>query len=188
MELQTINEINPKAGEVIYCPVNKYHYLKLATGDIVCMDDKLHTSEQIVLRDTGNYRGWVLITPRDTAPLHTDTPADDTPKTWGEMTDAEAQDIAHEIRKHMDLNQNHWAGLIPISTRMLLTQIADAIKPEPVVEEVVMTGMEGSNGDFWFDSAGVGNYNDTHSITFTTKDGEPDCDSITMERINDQQN
>lgn len=52
--------------------------------------------------------------------------------------------------------------------------------PEPVVETVTLHGGIGVS----FTSGGRTPF-DTHRITFTTNDGEPNCSSIKMERIND---
>lgn len=240
MELQTINEINPKDGEVIYCPSNKRHYLKLTTGDIVCMNDKLHTSEQTVLKDSGNWRGWVLITPRDTATLQievgkyyrtrdgrkvgpmegfgryrvhtadsedswqldgtydsrnedgfdliaewTETPADDTPKTWGEMTDAEkgALLLADHEGKLIEWTHPGWQSPLWHISSMGTGPHEDKayrIKPEPVVETVTLYGSY-DNGQWVF-----GQFDDgVHSVvqTFTTTDGKPDLDSVKMEEV-----
>jgi len=125
----------------------------------------------------------------------------DPPKTWGEMTDAEKGALLLAEFNGVPLEQKgkvivggerlfRWA---PKQDGCWLGSFAYRIKPEPVVEEVVMTGAVSRNGNFWFDSTGVGISNDTHSITFTTKDGEMATgtfrneagDVLKVERIND---
>jgi hypothetical protein len=55
------------------------------------------------------------------------------------------------------------------------------VKPEPVVEEVVMfTKIPSSYWGWTADGCAVDR---THKITFNTVDGEPDCSSIKMEKL-----
>jgi len=113
----------------------------------------------------------------------------DTPKTWGEMTDAEkgALLLAYHEGKVIEWKGDHEESFSRSSGRegfkpIWCDRVCYRIKPEPVVEEVVLYGSY-DNGQWVF-----GPFNDgIHSVaqTFTTTDGKPDCDSITMERIND---
>lgn len=111
--------------------------------------------------------------------------ASDTPKTWGEMTDAEQRDISFAAMSGMVIElfaecagYNKWVrwnahGKTPLcEVRQKIR-----IKPEPKRETV--TG--------WWNGRNFhnkGNYGDrTHRITFDTIDGTPDLDSIKMEEL-----
>ncbi len=119
--------------------------------------------------------------PRDLIAEWTDEP--DTPKTWGDMTDAE------KVALLLDWNDNHarnvqqWNGTdwMGMQTGRFGRLTAYRIKPEPVVETVTIAG----NGKewredafFWPPIAGQ-----THRITFDTIDGKPDLASIKMEEV-----
>lgn len=107
----------------------------------------------------------------------------DTPKTWGEMSDAEkgALLLAHHEGREIE---THTRGLIirddwivvdhPSWTPTALYRI----KLEPKRETVTVYGHY--NGGFFLRQNTQG---DTHRITFDTIDGEPDCASVKMERI-----
>lgn len=55
------------------------------------------------------------------------------------------------------------------------------VKPEPVVEEVVM--FTKSPSSYWGWTADGCAVDRTHKITFNTVDGEPDCSSVKMKRL-----
>jgi len=105
-----------------------------------------------------------------------------TPPTWGEMTDAEKGALL--LARHeggvveSSRNGTGWA----LDSRVgYCGDVYYRIKPEPLVETVTLYGSY--NGGQWVFSP----FNDgIHSVvqTFTTTNGEPDLDSIKMERIN----
>lgn len=119
----------------------------------------------------------------------------DEPRPWGELTDAEkgALLLAENEGKCVQfLNElGNWQNLSSIKFTDYMERIwfnnqyAYRVKPpEPVVETVTLTGFPDDEGGTWcFGKDSLPE--DTHRITFTTKDGEPDCDSIKMERIDD---
>lgn len=106
--------------------------------------------------------------------------ADDTPKTWGEMTDAEkgALLLAWQRGKAMqywNCDDEEWQD----------TDIhphefdADAYRIKPTPERKTITLG-------WEESLGVGNGftdGDTYRITFDTIDGKPDCTTVKMEAV-----
>ena len=115
---------------------------------------------------------------------------------WGEMTDAEkgALLLAHHegkvieemaIKKTYQLDVSgvwlNWTGPVKWDDHS-----AYRIKPEPKRETVTMYGSsrKGMNGTWGMSTVDMQPC-DTNRITFTTKDGEPDCDSIKMERIDE---
>jgi hypothetical protein len=57
------------------------------------------------------------------------------------------------------------------------------VKPKPTVETVTLYGGSGRMDIWVLDADSPQDF--THTITFNTVDGEPDCASIKMERIND---
>lgn len=92
----------------------------------------------------------------------------DTPKTWGEMTDAEkgALLLAHHEGKVIQLKSRggSWDEACP----SWVDDIAYRIKPEPVVGEAVLhTGQP----DF-YEWAACSDNDDTHTLTLPTLDGQ----------------
>lgn len=115
-------------------------------------------------------------------PLPDVTSASDSPKTWGDMTDAEKGAMLLAWQRggqlqYWDEDNGQWEStdIEPVEFE------ADAyrIKPEPKRETVTSWW-----GDWGF-TLGNKSCRDTHRITFTTTNGEPDLDSIKMERINE---
>lgn len=109
-----------------------------------------------------------------------------TPKTWGEMTDAEQgalllADHRREVvewRDPEDINDD-WdtKGL-----RFGCPDMAYRVRPEPKRETVTLYGGSERTG-YFAASAGGKLDNDTHRITFDLIDGKPDCASIRMEEL-----
>ena len=113
----------------------------------------------------------------------------DTPSTWGELTDAEkgALLLAEYEGGNFTLQYRH----DPSDTwgeKHIRDGFGDdvtyRIKPEPVVETVTLS--VGDPEGKWINACDPKSFFVSHTITFTTKDGEPDLASITMERINEQ--
>ncbi len=110
----------------------------------------------------------------------------DTPKTWGEMSDAEKGALLlgafnkFVIEWHSPPTGN-WCECGNVIIGNFADGIAYRIKPpSPVRETVTLTGIAPT----FFNASHSGC--DTHSITFTTIDGKPDCASIKMEAIGDE--
>ncbi len=107
--------------------------------------------------------------------------ASDTPKTWGEMTDAEKGELllSHHEGKVIEWfhpNNPEW-DVCPDDRCLWDNGFAYRIKPEPKRETVTL---------WWEPSCVAGRlyYDDaTHRITFDTLNGEPVLDSIRMEKI-----
>lgn len=77
--------------------------------------------------------------------------------------------------------QNHWAVINYQGGRPWVVDKTE-LKPKPVVKEVVLYGQ--LEGSMWaFDSFYQEAMKDTHKITFNLVDGEPDCNSIRMEKL-----
>lgn len=107
--------------------------------------------------------------------------ASDTPKTWGEMTDAEKGALllaAHEGKVIEAYYDGVW---FPVPCTGIKRQ-AYRIKPEPKRETVTLYGAEVSEKHRNWSFIGRGD-DATHRITFDTIDGEPDVCSIKMEEI-----
>lgn len=62
----------------------------------------------------------------------------------------------------------------------IVAHVSTVRKPNPVVTEVVMYG--NANYGSWSCGMSLANV-DTHKITFNLVDGEPDCNSIKMEKL-----
>lgn len=116
----------------------------------------------------------------------------DNPKTWGEMTDAEkgALLLAHHEGKVIEYHNFYgkWktcfsGACVPFRD----SGTAYRVRPEPKRETVTMFGADFGKGKTirWAYSMSGHIGPDTHRITFQTIDGEPDCNSIRMERIDD---
>lgn len=108
-------------------------------------------------------------------------------KTWGEMTREEKGELllAHHDSKviQSSLTANTWHN---ISEPMWYNEQVYRVKPEPVVETVVMYGRNDRQGDaqdWTMGSASVPWTLDTHKITFNVVDGVADCSSVKMEEV-----
>ena len=131
----------------------------------------------------GSYRYGYTTRCDDLIAEWTDTPTDTTP-TWGEMTDAEkgAMLLARFEGKELEYYGNGMNVWYKDHGFCFMRNFAYRIKPEPLVETVTAyaqpelgEGFEvNSHCEHW-----------PFRITFTTTNGEPDLDSIKMERIND---
>ena len=107
----------------------------------------------------------------------------DKPKTWGEMTPEEkgALLLAHhdgaEIQFLNATIVKEWITAVPKWTGFC----AYRVKPEPKRETVRLSGRVVGDCDWVFGATQAPL--DTHHIVFDTIDGEPDCSSIRMEKI-----
>ena len=103
-------------------------------------------------------------------------------KSWGEMTDAEKLSLSLAKRNGKGIEYKHYFedgsnGWIPTSFISPQDSVEYRIKPELVVETVILYGRPGLQ---WvLDKFPY----DTHRITFATINGEPDCSSIKMEKL-----
>jgi hypothetical protein len=117
------------------------------------------------------------------------TPAD-TPKTWGEMTDAEKGALllaeldgeCLEQKGRVIVNGESLFRWAPKQEGCWLDSFAYRIKPEPLVETVTAYADPNLGGGFEVNSHCE---HWPYRITFTTTNGKPDLDSIKMEQIND---
>jgi len=104
---------------------------------------------------------------------------DDTPKTWGEMTDAEkgALLLAHyESPGSVEfLNVDHWVTLKGLGW---LDEYAYRIKPEPKRETVTLY----AGGSFGWNPWRSGSL-DKYCIIYETEGGKPILNSIRMEDL-----
>lgn len=102
----------------------------------------------------------------------TDEP--DTPKTWGEMTDAEQRDVSHAAMKgktiELDAGSFGWAEWDG-ETPLCLVHHPIRIKPEPK-RETVTIDLASASGGKWYQPGSPGSP-ETHRITFDTIDGKP---------------
>lgn len=101
----------------------------------------------------------------------------DTPKKWGDMTDAEKGALllaSHEgkVIECIFDGRDFWIDCAP----QWRSDCAYRVKPEPVRETVTLNG----RGKKWRHTIVA---DATHRVTFDTIDGEPDCSTIKMERI-----
>lgn len=111
----------------------------------------------------------------------------DEPKTWGEMTPEEKGALllaAHEHRPMEFLGRyestGKWLSMGRGDT-YFVDDYCYRVKPEPEVDQVTLYG-GGAKGMVWCEDR-RGSDLDTHKITFSLVDGEPDCGSIKMEKI-----
>ncbi len=113
---------------------------------------------------------------------------------WGRtMTSIKAGDIV----EHRGFTKSEWSEPIWLVTAIYenyawirykdnsprTTYVTSLRKPapKPVVEEVVMFGGQDHRDSWGFDVSQLNPC--THKITFNTVDGEPDCNSIKMEKL-----
>jgi hypothetical protein len=107
------------------------------------------------------------------------------PTLWCDMTPEEkgALLLAHHEGKEIELFNERglcaWMSHIH-PEEFWLDEYAYRIKPEPKVEVVVLENDRNGGRSFYEDS---GTHKNTHRITFNLIDGEPDCDSIKMEKV-----
>jgi hypothetical protein len=111
-----------------------------------------------------------------------DLPHADDPKTWGEMTDAEkgALLLAHHEGKLIEAYTSD--GWRKVSNNIGFSGMKYRVRPEPKRDTVEMTCGISPRG-FWCAGSEKSEHFDTHRITFDTIDGDPDCDSIRMEAL-----
>lgn len=159
----TLGELDVKPGDVVEFMPNGEHYRVAGNRHLILIKDD---------RDTGLYGCW--FTCRDFRII---SRASDTPKTWGEMTDAEKGALllaAHEGKVIEAYNGIAW---FETPCPKLHSYTAYRVRPEPKRETVT-----------WYVSGSLMPTSlpciqDTHRITFDLIDGEPDCSSVKMERI-----
>ena len=107
----------------------------------------------------------------------------DEPKTWGEMSPEEkgALLLAELEGKQIQmLLENTWKDVIPQWASLRCYRV----KPEPEVFKVTLQGGNfRQEKDYWSFRRDGHIGDDTHKITFSLVDEEPDCGSIKMEKI-----
>jgi hypothetical protein len=107
---------------------------------------------------------------------------DDTPTRWGRMTSEEKGALLlarheGEVIEYYNLCGT-WRTYGGGIERLFYDSDAYRIKPEPKREMVTLHGC-----GFYWEQSEQPCPSDTHRITFDTIDGEPDCDSIKMEKL-----
>lgn len=117
-----------------------------------------------------------------------ETDMTDQPKIWAEMTDIEKGALLLADQRGEDIEflcaDGSWKRDVEP-----LWNCGDAyrIKPEPTAKTVTLYGGFDGGAFEYFDSIKSVNktyeQDDTHRITFSLVDGEPDCASIKMEKI-----
>jgi len=159
METGTLKELNLKPGDVVewvdFEPIG-HHTLDFIDGEFF----EFATSR-------GPYTHHLKCTDR----FRIISRASDTPKTWGEMTDAEKGALllaAHEGKVIEHKSSHKWREK-KVTFRFNDNGIY-RVRPEPVRETVTLTGYP-ARGYFHHDLGSQ----DTHRITFTLTDGTPDC-------------
>lgn len=171
-EVGTLAELNVKAGDVVELVEHKDsmlmgHATVDESGDARMKDGRLFKAEY----DEEFGRKFRIISRADT-----------TPKTWGEMTDAEKGAIAlakcegKPIEILMTIGK-YWREIEPQENTHFYSGSAYRIKPEPKRESVEF----GYSSEFGLEDMVDGT--STHRITFDTIDGKPDCDSVKMEAM-----
>lgn len=180
MEVGTLSNLDVKPGDVVECltpDVWGVHYTPGRKYEVGRKDDDCVS----IKNDEGVQFGTFRLISR--APV--------TPKTWGDMTDAEKGALllaAHEgkvIEWHApDIDHTGRTASMSWVECQSIGRYSDytyRIKPEPKRETVTITGWcDEDVGWLW----GKGpDDQDTHRITFDTIDCDPDCDSIKMDRL-----
>lgn len=169
-EVGTLAELNVKPGDVVEWP-ELGEYLVLNGGDVV---SKVSGG---LLKDGIDYPGnRFRIVSR----------AEATPKLWRDMTPEEkgALLLAHHEGKVIEWTGNFGSEFDMDSIRgtpVWSATHAYRIKPEPKVETVTLTTAKVYG---WVSEPESGcSTQNTHRITFNLIDGEPDCTSIKMEKL-----
>ena len=170
-EVGTLAELNVKPGDVVeYTPTGNHHTvldgkrLTISNGNTVDYEYNLDCSKyfRIVSR------------------------ASDKPKLWRDMTPGEkgALLLAHHEGKVIEWTGHFGSEFDMDSTRgtpVWSATHAYRIKPEPKVETVTL--MTAKVYAWVSEPYGKCGSQNTHRITFNIIDGEPDCTSIKMEKL-----
>lgn len=167
-EVGTLAELGVKVGDVVASEATNWDSVTIErpVTNGLYSDGGWYTEECGILCGSDEIR---IISRADNA-----TP---TPKTWGEMTDAEkgALLLAHHEGDVIEYGYGGGEFLCAKSNDgKWVESYTYRIKPEPKRETVILG---------WSDELGVGNGmadDDTHRITFNTIDGKPDCGSVKM--------
>jgi hypothetical protein len=170
METGTLKELNVKPGDVVECVSlgrnGSNHYVTVGKRYTI-NPNRSYTDDGGEI-NFGFSEAFRII-----------SRASDTPKTWGDMTDAEKGALllaAHE-GKVIEQHQNPSAGLpggwFFRARPTWMPNGAYRVRPEPVRETVTLYG-RATEPNSWAITAAQWD-NDTHRITFTTENGKPDC-------------
>lgn len=184
----TLEELNVKPGDVVVCVSHSYTLDETLTiGEHYTVGENYQNGYG---NDWGPYHAAGLCGVFRIVSRATNSP--DTPKAWGEMTDADkgALLLAHhegQVIEYHSTGMNVWYKWNDYTfddnaCGGFYDKFAYRIKPEPVVETVTAYADPNLGGGFEVNSHCE---HWPYRITFTTTDGKPDCGSIKMERIND---
>lgn len=164
----TLQELNVKPGDVVEC-------VDLCSGFIFTTGMRYTVNQDNeIVSNIGSCCGTTISKFRIISRA-----SDDTPKKWRDMSDEEkgALLLAHHRGEYIEnsIDGDIWGPCSPCWADSIFYRI----KPEPVRETVELYGRGGCNGWAFDYCAAIG----THRITFDIINGEPDTDTIKMERI-----
>jgi|AntRauTorckE5430_2_1112549.scaffolds.fasta_scaffold09507_4 hypothetical protein len=148
------------------------HALNVKYGDVVHFDIDGKTGKYTIGRPykvsdlNAHARIWRIV-----------SRASDTPTIWADMTPEEKGALLLAQFEHKPIEM-FADGPWQVCTPSWRDDRAYRIKPEPKRETVKLYGR-----NHCFEFKHNPNNTDTHSITFETIDGEPDCGTIRMERL-----
>jgi hypothetical protein len=166
MKTGTLKELDVKPGDVVECVTGSWHTSKGQRYTINSECDILNYSNGKTNEST------FRLIPRATHE----------PKTWAEMTPEEKGALLLAHHEGADIEvwvvDHDFSGWLPARKPRWHDCLCYRVRPEPVRGVVTMAGY--IDRGYFHVRSGV---NDTHRITFDLIDGEPDCDSIKMERI-----
>ena len=181
---QTLAELDVKPGDVV-----RYDNLEY---EVMHPDGHPWLNVSRIWGKRGSRDNWIDETcPACTIVSRANEPTEDKPKTWGEMTDAEKGALLLAR-----LNGGTVEGFFETDTSVVkrwfvwcrddyMDRIPYRIRKEPLRETVTLSIREANSkhGD-WY-TPGTPGSPPTHTITFDTIDGKPDCASITMAKLDE---
>jgi hypothetical protein len=172
MNTKTLKELNVKPGDVVeYIPKGRTSTVTKVVGDVYygCSDDD--DTPVGPYTDKPHFR----VVSRASA---------GTPKLWRDMTPEEkgALLLAHHEGKQIELLNCKTGGWMRALIPAWIPCAAYRVKPvQPSVQTVVMYTQAPSSCWGW--TADSCSTDRTHRITFDTVDGEPNVNSIKMEKL-----
>ena len=167
-----LRDLGAKGGDVVLCVKTDFPELYTVGREYTTVVSDYPVGETCITGDLCNLASgasalFIVTTPR-------------TPSTWGEMTEAEQNEIAGHAARGCKVDELYlpgdWADKMGHGFYDHKTYRK---KPEPVVETVTLHGRSYSVG--WDLDRNPRQEDDTHKITFDTVDGEPDCSTVKME-------
>jgi len=174
-EVGTLKELKVKPGDVVQC-VDNMNLPRWTIGKFYEVKE-CGTPEDDYGTTYANYED-----PQPSVKFRIVSRAYVGPKMWGEMTDEEKGALllaAHEGKK-IEFFVPGACGVkwVPARPNWKAT-CAYRVRPERKRETVIVYSGWVEHG-VWSQTE---DFNDTHRITFDLVDGEPDCDSVKMEKL-----